>query len=87
MDKKELKMKAKYFKVMAVVVLLFLIAGCETSKGFSKGIVATGCGVVGGVASTVGGTTVGLAKDAYSGTLGFVDWINSVDGWIKENMW
>ncbi len=87
-------MKAKYFKVVAVVVLLFLIAGCETSKGFSKGALATGCGVVGGVASTVGGvastvggTTVGVAKDAYSGTLGFIDWINSVDDWIKENMW
>ena len=83
-------MKAKYFKVMTAVVILFLIAGCETSKGLSKGALATGKGLSDtgcGVASTVGGTTVGVVKDTYSTGAAFIDWINSADDWIKENMW
>ncbi len=82
MDKKELAM-SRCAKLITLVFLLFAISGCETAKGFSKGMTTGVAGVGAGITSTVAYTAEGAAKDSYTA----YNLIGALDDWIKENLW
>ena len=78
MGKKELTM-SRCTKLIIFIFILFFISGCETAKGFSKGMTS----VAGGIGSAVGDTAEGVAKDTYTAS----NFIGALDDWIKENLW
>jgi len=73
----------RYAKAVVFILALFLISGCETSKGLGKGAVSIGTGVGTGVGSAACDTAQGVAKDSRSAW----DFIGRLDDWIKENLW
>lgn len=70
-------------KLVAFIFILLLISGCETAKGFSKGVTTGVAGVGNGVISTVAYTGEGAAKDSYAA----YNLIGALDNWIKDNLW
>lgn len=66
-----------------VFVFLFLgvilIAGCETTKGATKGV----AGTVGALTVGLADTASGAAKDSVSLWQGIL----KLDEWIKKNLW
>jgi purine-nucleoside phosphorylase len=76
----------RYAKFIPLVFLLLVISGCQTAKGFSKGMKGTATGIMGvgtGVTSTVVYTTEGAVKDTHTA----YNLIGALDDWIKENLW
>jgi len=66
-------------KLILFGFFILLLSGCETAKGFSKGM-AKG---MTGIAGAVGDTAEGVAKDTYTA----YNFISAIDDWIKENLW
>ena len=63
-------------KLILFGFFILLLSGCETAKGFSKGVGS-------GVTSTVAYTAEGAAKDTHTA----YNLITAIDDWIKENLW
>ena len=66
-----------------LAALVLLLGGCETAKGFSRGMAATAYGI----GATARYTADGLVKDTATGDTNLKGMVNSVDTWIKDNMW
>jgi len=84
--------------VLFLLAFVLLLNGCETAKGFSKGMGSTvydtgyglGSTVYGatyGLGSTVVYTTEGAVKDSITGKNSVVKVISRIDNWIKDNLW
>ncbi|MBM3245725.1 MAG: hypothetical protein FJZ13_00130 [Candidatus Omnitrophica bacterium] len=79
-------MKNKAIGIVVFFILLVFAAGCETTKGFGKGVgkSAEGVACVGyGMGSTVVGAVEGAGEDSYN----FWKFILATDNWIKDNLW
>jgi len=76
-------MKKLCLKMGSLVFAAFLLAGCQTAKGLSKGVAIETAGAAYGVAYTA----QGMVEDAYSGVVGTHNVIMSTDKWIRENAW
>lgn len=64
-------MKRRYVLLVLLAAIIYL-SGCQTAAGTAKGLA---CGVE--------NTAEGIGKDVYA-TGGFLE---SVDSWIKKNLW
>ncbi len=73
-ERKEPEMMLRNRQVLLGVLWLslILVAGCETTKGFTTG-----------VASGVTSTASGVAKDA----TGLWQGLLRADSWMRENLW
>jgi predicted small secreted protein len=65
-------MGKKWVLFAVLFLMVALLGGCETSKGFAKG-----------TASTVESTTVGASKDVKTSC----NFIMALDNWFKKNLW
>ena len=62
----------KGLAVLILCVFAFMLAGCQTAKGFTTG-----------AATTIKGTAEGAASD----TVGLWGALMKFDQWIRDNMW
>ncbi|MEW6102008.1 MAG: hypothetical protein AB1481_06940 [Candidatus Omnitrophota bacterium] len=69
----------RIFVALVLICFCLVNAGCETTKGTAEGLGMTAAGVY----STAEGAGTGLVKDS----INIAKFLQSVDGWMRENLW
>jgi hypothetical protein len=78
MDKKIGEMISKY-AVFTLSLIVILVSGCETAKGFARGS--------GDLARGFGSAVLTTAKGVSEDTHNFFEFLKPADEWVKENLW